>query len=102
MQWRLVDTEPLDARLLRRLAQRRVPQRGVPVLAVTAELQPPPDPRVQGEQRPLAAGVQNQRRGRQMPRHARPRARIVGSCREEREQGVLERALPLLRGRPSA
>ena len=66
------DRQARDPRLLRRLPQRGVPQRDVVVLAVAAELEPASDPRVQGEQRPLAVRVEDQCGGREVPRPARP------------------------------
>ncbi len=81
------DLQAGDPGLLGGLAQRRGAQRGVARLAVAAELDPPADARVQGQQHVLARGVEHERRGRQVARARR-------SGRRRRRGGR--------RGRPAA
>ena len=65
-----IDGQILDAGFLGGFAQRRGDDVGIGVLAMSAELQPPAEPWVQGEQRAGSGGVENQRRRGDMTGHA--------------------------------
>ena len=88
----LLDLQPEDAGLLGRLAQGGGGDVGVAVLAVPAELQPPAEPGVQGQQGVRSGVVEHQRGGRDVTGHALPLARILAG-KHEREHRVPQRVL---------
>ena len=95
------DLQAGDPRLLGGLAQRRGAQRGVARLAVAAELDPPADARVQGQQHVLARGVEHERRGGEVAGHAGAVAGVGGAGVEEGQQRVLQRPLGLVAAAPT-
>ena len=85
-----IDHQIGDAGFLGGLAQGRVDDRLVRRLAVTAELDPPPHPRMQGEQHVAVVGVEHDRRRRDVPGHVFAQA-PVGRRIEERQHRVPQR-----------
>ena len=59
-----IDAQVVDAGFLGGLPQRGGDDIGVGVLAMPAELQPPPEPRMQRQQRPGSGVVEHERRAR--------------------------------------
>jgi hypothetical protein len=100
MQRPRVDGEVLDARFLGRFPQRCRGKASVPVLAVAAELQPAPDPRVQREQHLGAVVRENHCRGGQVARYAGPRAGVRAGSQEP-EESLAQRPLSETTGFPA-
>ncbi|GAC1401532.1 MAG: hypothetical protein NVSMB60_16750 [Mycobacterium sp.] len=87
-----IDGQVVDAGFLCGFTQRGGDDIGIGPLAMAAELQPPAEARVQGQQRAGAGVVEDERRTRDMARHALAKA-AVGACGEERQHRVPQRVL---------
>ena len=87
-----VDRQAVDAGFLGGFPQRGGDDVGVGLLAVPAQLQPPPEPRMQRQQRAGAGVVEDERRAGDMAGHALAQA-AVGPRGEERQHRVPQRVL---------
>ena len=83
------DPQAVDAGFFGGLPQRCRHDVGVGILAVPAQLDPPPQPRMQRQQHLTAGVVEHQRRRRDVARHAFPKAGVLPGV-QERQHGVAQ------------
>ncbi len=95
------DAQAVDAGFFGGLAQRCRHDVGVGILAVAAQLDPPPQPRMQRQQHLTAGVVEHQRRRGDMSRHARAKAGVVARV-QKRQHRVPQRILLAVRRLPLA
>ena len=83
------DPQAVDAGFFGGLAQRCRHDVGVGILAVPAQLDPPAQPWMQGQQHLTAGVVEHQRRRRDVARYAFPEAGVVAGI-QKRQHGVTQ------------